>query len=188
MKFKVLIISFFLILSGCANISIFDNNNILLGKKKEIHKFNNNYSVTGVVKFKIQDKNFSSRFEFLRKNREDKIRLLDIFNNNIVSFNIEENFITIQDYKKNKKTDELKKIVNRPIFKNIFINFSDILSQNIQNPTYTEKYKNGLYKQISNNDFVIYYISYNKKNLVTKIKIEYLKIVFNLKISNWKFD
>ena len=33
MKFKVLTISFFLVLTGCANIPIFDDNNVVLDKK-----------------------------------------------------------------------------------------------------------------------------------------------------------
>ena len=187
MKFKVLTIIIFLVLTGCANIPIFDNNNAALDKKKEPLIINDNYLITGIVKFNIQDKNISSRFKFIRKNGKDKITLLDIFNNNIVSFNIVDNIVNIEDNKKNKKSKELKKLVNRPIFKNIFINFSGIINQNLKYPKYIEKYENGLFKIIKNESFLIHYLSYDQNKLIKNINIEYLNIIFNLRINNWEF-
>ena len=66
MKYKILIISFLFVLTGCVNIPIFNDNNKVLEKKIDSQIINDNYAVTGVVKFNIQDRNISSRF---KKNR-----------------------------------------------------------------------------------------------------------------------
>ena len=187
MKYKILIISFLFVLTGCVNIPIFNDNNKVLEKKIDSQIINDNYAVTGVVKFNIQDRNISSRFKFIRKNEKEKINFLDMFNSEIVSFGIKDNNINVENNKKNKKSEELKKIVNRPIFKKIFINFSSILSQNLKYPKYIERYENGLYKIIRNESFLVYYLSYNTKKLPKNINVEYLNILFNIRINSWEF-
>ena len=53
-------------------------NNAALDKKEPL-VINDNYLITGIVKFNIQDKNISSRFKFIRKNGKDKNNVIRYF-------------------------------------------------------------------------------------------------------------
>ena len=47
------------------------------------------------------------------------------------------------------------------------------------------KYDNGLYELIKNEKYSIYYKMYNKDFLPVNMKIDFLNIIFDLKILNW---
>ena len=47
------------------------------------------------------------------------------------------------------------------------------------------KYDNGLYELIKNEKYSIYYKMYNRDFLPVNMKIDFLNIIFDLKILNW---
>ena len=78
--------------------------------------------------------------------------------------------------------------MNRKVFKKIILNFSSILTGKIDNNLYLEKYENGLYKIIKNNNYAVYYKMYNSKSLPVIMKVDFFNILFDLKIVNWNIN
>ena len=186
MKYNIIILSCLLIIGGCSNIKL---------SKEEISTKENsylentlyeNFIASGIVKFYVEDKKISSRFNFIKNKKNEEIEFLDLFNNVIVTFEIENNGIEIKNYKKNVNSEALKKIINRPIFKNIIINFANILMGNKESAILVEKYNNGLLKKIKNDTYIVNYKVYNNNLLPVVIGIDFFNIDFDLKILNWK--
>ena len=103
-----------------------------------------------------------------------------------MAFEIKKNGIEIKNYKNNVNSDALEKLINRPIFKNIIINFSNILMANRNEVISVKKYKNGLLREIKNETYVVAYKVYNKEFLPVIMEIDFFNISFDLKILNWK--
>jgi len=186
MKYKIIIICLILIVGGCSSIKILEQKDSSKETKTYENVFYENFVAKGIVKFYVEDQKISSRFNF-KKNREiEEIEFIDLFNNIIVTFEINKDNIKIKDDKKNVNSQALQKIINRPIFKNIIINFSKILSGKANSPISVKKYKNGLYKSIKNNTYTVYYKIYNSDLLPVLMKIDFFNIMFDLKILNWK--
>ena len=187
MKYKVILLSFIFIgLSGCVNLEVSEKNNSV---DEVLHKKNNlyeEYKVTGVIKFKQKENNISSRFNYKKDKNSETIEFLDFFNNIIIAFEVTPGIIKIKNAKKNINSQALKEIINRPIFKNIIVNFSGILSGNIKDKDSVVEYKNGLYETIKTSEYKIDYKAYNEMSLPTHLEINFSKILFSIKISNWE--
>ena len=82
----------------------------------------------------------------------------------------------------------MKEILNRKVFKKIILNFSSILTGKIDNNLHLEKYENGLYKIIKNNNYSVYYKMYNRESLPVIMKVDFFNILFDLKIVNWNVN
>ena len=183
MKFKLILI-IFISLTGCQSIQIFKEKPPVEEKKIE-NVFYENFSAKGVVKFYAKNKNVSSRFKFIKNKDDERIEFLDVFNNVIVTFQVDEKNIEILDGSKKLNSESLEKIVNRPYFKKIILNFSNILTGRTESAEVIKKYSNGLFEFIKNEKYSIYYKMYNKDHLPVNMKINFLNILFDLKIVNW---
>jgi len=171
-------------LSGCQSIKIFKQESKIEEKKVE-NVFYENFSAKGVVKFYAKNKNFSSRFKFTKNRNDEKIEFLDVFNNIIVTFKIGKKNIEILDGSKKLNSESLEKIINRPYFKKIILNLPNILTGKIESVRVIKKYDNGLFEIIQNEKYSIHYKLYNKDFLPVNMKINFLNILFDLKIVNW---
>ena len=183
---KLLLLSFSLIIVGCSGTNLFQKKIFV---KEDIKKENISYErfiATGVVKFYVDEKKISSRFNFIKNNNIEEIEFLDLFNNVIATFEIEKSSIEIKNYEKNLNSEALQKIINRPIFKNIITNFSNILMCKESSLFDSERYNNGLLRKIKNKNYVVTYITYNKNSLPVVMNIDFFNINFDLKIINWK--
>ncbi|MDA7842079.1 hypothetical protein N9A44_00455 [Gammaproteobacteria bacterium] len=189
MKYKVILLSFIFIgLSGCVNLEVSEKNNSV---DEVLHKKNNlyeEYKITGVIKFKQKENNISSRFNYKKDKDSETIEFLDFFNNIIIAFEVTPGIIKIKNAKKNINSKSLKEIINRPIFKNIIVNFSGILSGDIKDKDSIVDYKNGLHEKIKTREYEIDYKSYNKMFLPTHLEINFLKIFFSIKILHWEIQ
>ena len=186
MKYNTIIFFCALVISGCSNTKLFQEE---ISTNENSYKENishENFIVTGTVKFSVEEKKISSRFSFIKNKKKEEIEFLDLFNNVIVAFEIKKNGIEIKNYKNNVNSDALEKLINRPIFKNIIINFSNILMANRNEVISVKKYKNGLLREIKNETYVVAYKVYNKEFLPVIMEIDFFNISFDLKILNWK--
>jgi len=186
MKFSFIIIFFSIILSGCSTMDILKSK-----KNKEvsgnlINISYDNFIVNGVIKFSVKNQKISSRFNYIKNKNEETIEFIDLFNNKIVSFLIKKEAIQIKETKRNINSNDLEKIINKDIFKKVIINFSNILTGSINNPTFVKRYENGLYENIRNKNYEVFYDNYNNKNLPIVMRINFLNINFNLKIKKWE--
>jgi len=187
MKYKVILLSFiFISLGGCANLEVREKNNPVGEIVYKENNFYKKYKATGDIKFKLKENKVSSRFNYTKDNDSETIEFLDFFNNIIVAFEINPGIIKIKNSKKNINSQALKEIINRPIFKNIIVNFSGILSGNIKDKDSIVSYKNGLYEKIKTSEYEIDYKAYNEMLLPTYLEINFSKILFSIKISNWE--
>ena len=186
MKFSALLLSCILIITGCSG-NIFLKKEIFVTQDVKKDNINyENYIASGTVKFYIDEKKISSRFNFIKNKKNEVIEFLDLFNNIIVAFKIKKSGIEINNNDKNLNSKALQKIINRPVFKNIIINFSNILMCKENNSSFSEKYKNGLIKKIKNENYVVTYKTYNKDFFPVIMNIDFFNINFDLKIINWK--
>ena len=186
MKYNTIIFFCALVISGCSNTKLFQEE---ISTNENSYKENishENFIVTGTVKFSVEEKKISSRFSFIKNIKKEEIEFLDLFNNVIVAFEIKKNGIEIKNYKNNVNSDALEKLINRPIFKNIIINFSNILMANRNEVISVKKYKNGLLREIKNETYAVAYKVYNKEFLPVIMEIDFFNISFDLKILNWK--
>ena len=191
MKYNIIIFFFAVITTGCTTLNIFtDNDSINSNNLNEnVSKINyENFSAKGVVKFEVKNQKISSRFNFIKNKSYEEIVFLDIFNNSIISFEIKSNEILIKESQKEINSESLKEILNRKVFKKIILNFSSILTGKIDNNLYLEKYENGLYKIIKNNNYSVYYKMYNSELLPVIMKVDFFNVLFDLKIVNWSIN
>ena len=191
MKYNIIIFFFVVITSGCTTLNIFTDNDSINSNNlnKNVSKINyENFSAKGVVKFEVKNQKISSRFNFIKNKSYEEIVFLDLFNNSIISFEIKSNEILIKESQKEINSESLKEILNRKVFKKIILNFSSILTGKIDNNLYLEKYENGLYKIIKNNNYAVYYKMYNSKSLPVIMKVDFFNILFDLKIVNWNIN
>ena len=191
MKYNIIIFFFAVITTGCTTLNIFADNDSINSNNlhKNVSKINyENFSTKGVVKFEIKNQKISSRFNFIKNESYEEIIFLDIFNNSIISFEIKSNEILIKESQKEINSESLKEILNRKVFKKIILNFSSILTGKIDNNLYLEKYENGLYKIIKNNNYSVYYKMYNSELLPVIMKVDFFNVLFDLKIVNWNIN
>lgn len=191
MKYNIIIFFFAVITTGCTTLNIFTDNDSINSNNlhKNVSKINyENFSAKGVVKFEVKNQKISSRFNFIKNKSYEEIVFLDIFNNSIISFEIKSNEILIKESQKEINSESLKEILNRKVFKKIILNFSSILTGKIDNNLYLEKYENGLYKIIKNNNYSVYYKMYNSELLPVIMKVDFFNILFDLKIVNWNIN
>ena len=191
MKYNIIIFFFVVITTGCTTLNIFTDNDSINSNNlnKNVSKINyEKFSAKGVVKFEVKNQKISSRFSFIKNKSYEEIVFLDIFNNSIISFEIKSNEILIKESQKEINSESLKEILNRKVFKKIILNFSSILTGKIDNNLYLEKYENGLYKIIKNNNYAVYYKMYNSKSLPVIMKVDFFNILFDLKIVNWNIN
>ena len=191
MKYNIIIFFFVVITTGCATLNIFTDNDSINRNNlnKNVSKINyENFSAKGVVKFEVKNQKISSRFNFIKNKSYEEIVFLDIFNNSIISFEIKSNQILIKESQKEINSESLKEILNRKVFKKIILNFSSILTGKIDNNLYLEKYENGLYKIIKNNNYSVYYKMYNSELLPVIMKVDFFNVLFDLKIVNWSIN
>ena len=191
MKYNIIIFFFAVITTGCTTLNIFNDNDSINSNNlnKNVSNINyDNFSAQGVVKFEVKNQKISSRFNFIKNKSYEEIVFLDIFNNSIISFEIKSNEILIKESQKKINSESLKEILNRKVFKKIILNFSSILTGKIDNNLYLEKYENGLYKIIKNNNYAVYYKMYNSKSLPVIMKVDFFNILFDLKIVNWNVN
>ena len=150
-----------------------------------------NFLANGIIKFYAEDKKISSRINFIKNDKENIIEFLDLFNNTIVSFQVISGNIEVKKSKKNVDFKALEEDINKPIFKNIILNLSNILIININDKISFRKYKNNLYKNIETSTFRVYYKSYkiyNGKIVPVDMDISFSNIKFNFQVNNWKFN
>jgi len=191
MKYNIIIFFFVVITTGCTTLNIFTDNDSINSNNlnKNVSKINyENFSAKGVVKFEVKNQKISSRFNFIKNKSYEEIVFLDIFNNSIISFEIKSNEILIKESQKEINSESLKEILNRKVFKKIILNFSSILTGKIDNNLYLEKYENGLYKIIKNNNYSVYYKMYNSELLPVIMKVDFFNVLFDLKIVNWSIN
>ena len=191
MKYNIIIFFFAVIITGCTTLNIFTDNDSINSNNlnKNVSKINyENFSAKGVVKFEVKNQKISSRFNFIKNKSYEEIVFLDIFNNSIISFEIKSNEILIKESQKEINSESLKEILNRKVFKKIILNFSSILTGKIDNNLYLEKYENGLYKIIKNNNYSVYYKMYNSELLPVIMKVDFFNVLFDLKIVNWNIN
>lgn len=191
MKYNIIIFFFVVITSGCTTLNIFTDNDSINSNNlnKNVSKINyEKFSAKGVVKFEVKNQKISSRFSFIKNKSYEEIVFLDIFNNSIISFEIKSNEILIKESQKEINSESLKEILNRKVFKKIILNFSSILTGKIDNNLYLEKYENGLYKIIKNNNYSVYYKMYNSELLPVIMKVDFFNVLFDLKIVNWSIN
>tara|TARA_B100001057_G_scaffold341098_1_gene341909 strand:- start:584 stop:1162 length:579 start_codon:yes stop_codon:yes gene_type:complete len=191
MKYNIIIFFFVVITTGCTTLNIFTDNDSINSNNlnKNVSKINyENFSAKGVVKFEVKNQKISSRFNFIKNKSYEEIVFLDIFNNSIISFEIKSDEILIKESQKEINSESLKEILNRKVFKKIILNFSSILTGKIDNNLYLEKYENGLYKIIKNNNYSVYYKMYNSELLPVIMKVDFFNVLFDLKIVNWNIN
>ena len=191
MQYNVIIFFLLVIIPGCATLDIFTRNDSINSnnlKKNEKNINYDNFTAKGIVKFEVKNKKISSRFNFIKNKSYEEIVFLDVFNNSIISFEIKKNEILVKESQKEINSESLKEILNRKVFKKIILNFSSILTGKIDNNLYLEKYKNGLYKVIKNNNYAVLYKMYNSKSLPVIMKVDFFNILFDLKIVNWNIN
>ena len=191
MKYNIIIFFFVVITTGCTTLNIFTDNDSINSNNlnKNVSKINyEKFSAKGVVKFEVKNQKISSRFSFIKNKSYEEIVFLDIFNNSIISFEIKSNEILIKESQKEINSESLKEILNRKVFKKIILNFSSILTGKIDNNLYLEKYENGLYKIIKNNNYSVYYKMYNSELLPVIMKVDFFNVLFDLKIVNWSIN
>jgi len=187
MKYSILPLLFYtLMIAGCSGNSLFKKEIFIIEDIKKDNIYYENFIATGSVKFYVNEKKISSRFNFIKNKENEEIEFLDLFNNVIVTFKIEKSGIKIKNNDKKLNSEALQKIINRPIFKNIITNFSNILMCMENNSSFSEKYNNGLYRKIKNENYVVTYKKYNEDFLPVIMNIDFFNINFDLKIINWK--
>ena len=82
-----------------ASINVFNFEKSLKKTETIENVFYENFSAKGIIKFYAKNKKISSRLIY--KNGSEKIDFLDVFNNIIVTFKVEEEKIVIVDGAKN---------------------------------------------------------------------------------------
>ena len=188
MKYKFILLFFSIIIAGCSSldkitkkISI-ENTKI---QKNIAYSAYENYKAKGIVKFETKNQKISSRFIFKKSKTAEEIEFLNIFNNPLISFEIKKNEIIVKKSKKDVNSEAIQEVLNREVFKKIILNFSNILTGKIKNAMQYEKYENGLYKSIRNENYAVFYKMYNDKFLPVMMSVDFFSISFDLKIINW---
>ena len=188
MKYKFILLFFSIIIAGCSSldkitkkISI-ENTKI---QKNIAYSAYENYKAKGIVKFETKKQKISSRFIFKKSKTAEEIEFLNIFNNPLISFEIKKNEIIVKKSKKDVNSEAIQEVLNREVFKKIILNFSNILTGKIKNAMQYEKYENGLYKSIRNENYAVFYKMYNDKFLPVMMRVDFFSISFDLKIINW---
>ena len=188
MKYKFLLLFFSIIIAGCSSLDKItkkipiENTKI---QKNISYSVYENYIAKGIVKFQTKNQKISSRFNFKKTKTVEEIEFLNIFNNPLISFEIKKNEITVKKQKKNINSEAIQEVLNREVFKKIILNFSSILTGKIKNVMQYEKYENGLYKSIRNENYAVFYKMYNDKFLPVMMSVDFFSISFDLKIINW---
>ena len=188
MKYKFLLLLFYIIIAGCSSLDKItkkipiENTKI---QKKITYSMYENFIAKGTVKFQTKNQKISSRFNFKKSKTVEEIEFLNIFNNPLISFEIKKNEIIIKKSKKNINSEAIQEVLNREVFKKIILNFSSILTGKIKNVMQYEKYENGLYKSIRNENYAVFYKMYNDKFLPVMMSVDFFSISFDLKIINW---
>ncbi len=188
MKYKFLLLFFFIIIAGCSSLDKItkkipiENTKI---QKKITYSMYENFIAKGTVKFQTKNQKISSRFNFKKSKTVEEIEFLNIFNNPLISFEIKKNKIIIKKSKKNINSEAIQEVLNREVFKKIILNLSSILTGKIKNVMQYEKYENGLYKSIRNENYAVFYKMYNDKFLPVMMSVDFFSISFDLKIINW---
>ena len=188
MKYKFILLFFFIIIAGCSSLDKITKKipieNAKVKKNFEQPVFEN-YIAKGIVKFETKNQKISSRFNFKKTKTVEEIEFLNIFNNPLISFEIKKNEIIVKKSKKNINSKAIQEVLNREVFKKIILNFSSILTGQIKNVMQYEKYENGLYKSIRNENYAVFYKMYNDKFLPVMMSVDFFSISFDLKIINW---
>ena len=188
MKYKFLLLFFSIIIAGCSSLDKItkkipiENTKI---QKNITYSVYENYIAKGIVKFQTKNQKISSRFNFKKSKTAEEIEFLNIFNNPLISFEIKKNEIIIKKSKRNINSEAIQEVLNREVFKKIILNFSSILTGKIKNVMQYEKYENGLYKSIRNENYAVFYKMYNDKFLPVMMSVDFFSISFDLKIINW---
>lgn len=188
MKYKFLLLFFSIIIAGCSSLDKItkkipiENTKI---QKNISYSVYENYIAKGIVKFQTKNQKISSRFNFKKSKTAEEIEFLNIFNNPLISFEIKKNEIIVKKSKKNINSEAIQEVLNREVFKKIILNFSSILTGKIKNVMQYEKYENGLYKSIRNENYAVFYKMYNDKFLPVMMSVDFFSISFDLKIINW---
>ena len=188
MKYKFLLLLFSIIIAGCSSLDKItkkipiENTKI---QKNISYSVYENYIAKGIVKFQTKNQKISSRFNFKKSKTAEEIEFLNIFNNPLISFEIKKNEIIVKKSKKNINSEAIQEVLNREVFKKIILNFSSILTGKIKNVMQYEKYENGLYKSIRNENYAVFYKMYNDKFLPVMMSVDFFSISFDLKIINW---
>ena len=188
MKYKFLLLLFYIIIAGCSSLDKItkkipiENTKI---QKNISYSVYENYIAKGIVKFQTKNHKISSRFNFKKSKTAEEIEFLNIFNNPLISFEIKKNEIIVKKSKKNINSEAIQEVLNREVFKKIILNFSSILTGKIKNVMQYEKYENGLYKSIRNENYAVLYKMYNDKFLPVIMSVDFFSISFDLKIINW---
>ena len=185
MKHKFIIIIFLMMASGCATFENAFNKNSSDKINLDEYKYKS-FNAKGIIKFETRSQKTSSRFNFIKNKNNEEIEFLNMFNNPVISFILKDNEIIIKNSKKNINTEAIKEVVNREVFKKIILNFSKILTGRIENIESFEKYENGLYKSLKNDNYKVHYKMYNDKFLPVIMFVDFFNISFNLKIINWE--
>ena len=188
MKYKFLLLFFSIIIAGCSSLDKItkkipiENTKI---QKNITYSVYENFIAKGIVKFQTKNQKISSRFNFKKSKTAEEIEFLNIFNNPLISFEIKKNEIIVKKSKKNINSEAIQEVLNREVFKKIILNFSSILTGKIKNVMQYEKYENGLYKSIRNENYAVFYKMYNDKFLPVMMSVDFFSISFDLKIINW---
>lgn len=188
MKYKFLLLFFSTLIAGCSSLDKItkkipiENTKI---QKNITYSVYENYIAKGIVKFQTKNQKISSRFNFKKSETAEEIEFLNIFNNPLISFEIKKNEIIIKKSKKNINSEAIQEVLNRDVFKKIILNFSSILTGKIKNVMQYEKYENGLFKSIRNENYAVFYKMYNEKFLPVMMSVDFFSISFDLKIINW---
>ena len=188
MKYKFLLLFFSIIIAGCSSLDKItkkipiENTKI---QKNITYSVYENFIARGIVKFQTKNQKISSRFNFKKSKTAEEIEFLNIFNNPLISFEIKKNEIIVKKSKKNINSEAIQEVLNREVFKKIILNFSSILTGKIKNVMQYEKYENGLYKSIRNENYAVFYKMYNDKFLPVMMSVDFFSISFDLKIIDW---
>ena len=188
MKYKFILLFFSIIIAGCSSLDKITKK-IPIENAKIQKNFTQpvfeNYIAKGIVKFETKNQKISSRFNFKKSKVAEEIEFLNIFNNPLISFEIKKDEIVVKKSKKNINSEAIQEVLNREVFKKIILNFSSILTGKIKNVMQYEKYENGLYKLIRNENYTVFYKMYNDKFLPVIMSVDFFSISFDLKIINW---
>ena len=188
MKYKFLLLFFSIIIAGCSSLDKItkkipiENTKI---QKNITYSVYENYIAKGIIKFQTKNQKISSRFNYKKSKTAEEIEFLNIFNNPLISFEIKKNEIIFKKSKKNINSEAIQQVLNREVFKKIILNFSSILTGKIKNVMQYEKYENGLYKSIRNENYAVFYKMYNDKFLPVMMSVDFFSISFDLKIIDW---
>ncbi len=188
MKYKFILLFFSIIIAGCSSLDKItkkipaENAKIQKNFAQPVFEY---YIAKGVVKFETKNQKISSRFNFKKSKTAEEIEFLNIFNNPLISFEIKKDEIVVKKSKKNINSEAIQEVLNREVFKKIILNFSSILTGKIKNVEQYEKYENGLYKSIRNENYTVFYKMYNNKFLPVIMSVDFFSISFDLKIINW---